>query len=71
MTQEQVEQEKKKIDAMSRKEMCRLHRFAKSGHPYFVTGSELNDHWENKWKELGGFTPEISKEIGWRNPKID
>jgi len=65
MTQEQVEQEKKKIDAMSRKEMCRLHRFAKSGHPYFVTGSELNDHWETKWKDLGGFTPEISKAIGW------
>jgi len=54
---------KKKIDLMSQEEMCRLWRFAPSGHPYFC--GEAGDYFKMKMKEKGGFTPEISKKIGW------
>jgi len=56
-----------KINNMSHIEMCRLWRFAPSGHPYFdstqpyykIFRARLYDH-------FGGFTPEISKEIGFK-----
>jgi hypothetical protein len=68
MTPEEIQQHKAAIDKMSREEMARLWRFAAAGHPYFVRG-EVSDHFEKRFKELGGFSPEISKEIGWERPK--
>lgn len=65
MTPEEIEQEKKVIDKMSQTEMASLHRFAPAGHKYFVTGSELHKHFSERFKQLGGMTPEISKQIGW------
>jgi hypothetical protein len=62
MTLEEIEKHKHIIDEMSQYNMCELHRFAPSGHPYFISGTELNDYWQKKFK---GFTPEISKELGW------
>lgn len=51
---------------MSQIEMARLWRFAPSGHPIFST---LNDPlfqiFEERFQELGGMTPKISKAIGW------
>lgn len=61
-----TDQEKAKIDAMSHEEMCRHWRFAKVGDPLlqgeagFYFKSRLFDH-------FGGFTPEISKRIGWES----
>lgn len=65
MTREEIEEHKAKIDKMTREEMCRLYRFAPSGHPYFVTGTEITDYFDKRFKELGGFSSEISKKIGW------
>jgi hypothetical protein len=66
MTREQVEAHKRAIDGMSQEDMCSLHRFAPSGHPYFDRhNQELVDYWTARFKELDGFTPEISKRIGW------
>ena len=57
-----TKQQKKDIDAMSQEQMARLWRFAPAGHPYFVTGTEAQKHFEARFK---GFTPELSKKVGW------
>jgi hypothetical protein len=64
MTEQEIAKHKKDIDAMSREAMCRLWRYAPSGHPYFVTGTEVWEHFDKRFKELGGFSPAISKMIG-------
>jgi hypothetical protein len=64
MTDEEIQKHKDDIDKMDREAMCRLWRFAPPGHPYFVTGTEVYEHFDKRFKELGGFSPEISKKIG-------
>jgi hypothetical protein len=59
------EEEIEIINKMSREEMCSLWRFAPAGHPYFKRGNGLTEAFEKRFKELGGFSPEISKKIGW------
>ena len=54
-----------KINNMSQREMASLWRFAKSGHPYFDSTKPFFEVFEKRFKSLGGFTPEISKSIGW------
>lgn len=65
MTREQIQAEKKLIDSMSQEEMARLWRFAPTGHPYFDRRLPLFEYFEKRFKELGGFSPTISKKIGW------
>lgn len=65
MTDEQVEKHTKDINNLSREEMCRLWRFTPSGHPYFNSALPLFDIFERRFEELGGFSPEISKKIGF------
>jgi hypothetical protein len=65
MTEEEIQKHKDAIDKLSREEMCRLWRFAPSGHVYFISGTEVHEHFDKRFKELGGFSPEISKKIGW------
>ena len=60
-----IQAEKDKIDNMSHEEICRLYRFALSGHPYFVSNTPLCDYFFERFNSLGGITPEISKHIGW------
>ncbi len=64
MTDEQIAEWKKKIDNMSREEMCRLWRFAPSGHPCFITGTKVTEYFKARFDSLGGFSPGISKRIG-------
>ena len=68
MTEEEIEKHKKNIDALTQTEMCILVRFARAGHPYFQVGP-VNDYFQKRFKERGGFTPAISKAIGWRRRK--
>lgn len=65
MEEKEIEEHKKKIDKMTQTDMARLWRFAPSGHPYFRNDLPLSDYFGTRFKELGGFTPSISKEIGW------
>lgn len=53
----------KVINGLSHYEMCRLTRFAPSGHKYFDTSKPYWKVFEKRFKKLGGFTPEISKKI--------
>ena len=53
------------INAMTQEEMARLWRFAPSGHKYFDNTKPYFKIFNERFKELGGFTPTISKKIGW------
>ena len=62
MESKEVVDGKRQIDAMSQKDMARMWRFTPAGHPFFITGTPLADYFKEKFK---GFTPELSKRIGW------
>ena len=53
------------INSMSQIEMARLWRFAPTGHLYFDSSKPYADIFKERFFELGGFTPSISKAIGW------
>ena len=64
MIQEEDEKLKATIDNLSHYEMCKIWRFAKSGNPY--TLGEVGQYFKDRlFKHFGGFTPEISKSLGW------
>jgi hypothetical protein len=65
MTDAELEKWKTKIAGMSRVEMASLRRFAPAGHPVFNSTLPLYDIFEKRFKELGGMSPQISKQIGW------
>jgi hypothetical protein len=51
---------------MEHYEMCMLWRFAPSGHPYFDKTLPYAEIFKERlFKHFGGFTPEISKSLGW------
>lgn len=55
---------KAEIDMLSHYDMCRIWRFAKSGDPY-ISG-EIGQYFKDRlFNHFGGFTPEISKSLGW------
>lgn len=51
------------VEAADREQICRWHRFLMSAQ----TGQEQEvlDRIVARFNELGGFTPELSKRIGW------
>lgn len=61
MTPEETEIQK--INNMSQAEMAQLWRFAPAGHQYFDNTLPYFEIFNKRFKELGGFTPKISKEI--------
>jgi len=65
MSPEEIKEWEDQIDAMSQIEMARLLRFAKVGHPVFNSTLPLYKRFTERFKELGGMTPQISKQIGW------
>ena len=65
MTPERIQQFKNEIDKMSQESMARLWRFAPSGHPFFDNNIPLYEYFKARFDKLGGFTPEISKRIGF------
>ena len=57
---------KKKIDAMTQCELARFYRFSPSDHPW-IQSPKVWDYFMKAFNNKGGFTPTISKEIGWKN----
>ena len=53
---------KRQIDAMSQFDLCRIWRFSPVGNP--LLQGDIGKYFEEKLKEKGGFTPEISKALG-------
>lgn len=62
MTDDQIQEWKDRIDGMTQQEMASLWRFAPSGHPVFDKNLPLFEHFQERFR---GFTPQISKAIGW------
>jgi len=55
---------KEEIDNLSHYEMCQIWRFSKSGNPYL--SGEVGQYFKDRlFEHFGGFTPEISKSLGW------
>lgn len=63
MTPEMTPEQKARIDSMSRIAMARMWRFAAVGEP--LLQGEAGEYFGKRFASLGGFSPEISKEIGW------
>lgn len=57
------EENKKLIDGMSQYQMAYKIRFSPAGDPLMC--GDLGDYFMRRFKELGGMTPEISKQLGW------
>ena len=64
-TPEEIEAINQEIDGMDQESMARRWRFAPSGDPIFRNDLPFYDRFKKRFDELGGFTPEISKRIGW------
>jgi hypothetical protein len=65
-TPKEVKKNLEEISRMSHYDMCALWRFAPAGHPYFDCTLPYVDAFKKRlFDELGGFTPEISKSLGW------
>lgn len=62
MTKKEIQNYKDKIDNMSQLEMARLWRLAPAGSVYFDASQPIYEYFQSKFK---GFTPKISKTIGW------
>jgi len=56
-------EEKAQIDGMTQLELCRTWRFAEC--PYHLLQGETGQYFAERLKEMGGFTPEISKQLGF------
>lgn len=52
------------INEMSQLEMASLWRYASFGHPYFDETKPFYEIFKKRFDELGGFAPEISKQLG-------
>lgn len=53
------------VNGLSHYEMARLFRFAPAGSPYFISGTPACEAFYKRWKELGGWNPALSKQVGW------
>lgn len=56
--------DKQRIDAMTHEDMARAWRFTPPGEWPFQAGPAF-DYFKQRFDELGGFTPTVSKCIGW------
>ena len=65
LNNEEIEKYKNQIENMSHSEMSILWRFAPVGNPIFDRRYPLYDIFKKRFDDFGGFTPEISKDIGW------
>jgi hypothetical protein len=64
-TEEEVKVWREKIPALTQMECAQLQRFAPPGHPIFDDRTDLFNLFSERFAEVGGMTPEISKRIGW------
>jgi len=71
-TQNEINNFETMIEEMDHETMCYKWRFSPSGSPLFrkdlitSSGKSLGDIFKKRlFEHFGGFTPEISKSIGW------
>ncbi|CAG2532949.1 hypothetical protein MAR621_03143 [Maribacter dokdonensis] len=56
----------KEVEGADLYQLCKWHRFLRS--PENEEEVKINNRLFARWTELGGFTPQISKAIGWTPP---
>jgi hypothetical protein len=58
----------KAVNELSHYDICRIWRFAETGHPLMqdLPGHRLAE----RLQEFGGFTPQISKSLGWSRDTV-
>lgn len=57
---------KQEIDILSHEDMCRHWRFGSGKRQWFDITNPLSEYFKKRlFDHFGGFTPEISKRIGW------
>ena len=62
----EFERMKADIDSLSHFSMCYMWRFGKAPKEYFDSTNPISEYFKKRlFDYFGGFTPEISKEIGW------
>lgn len=61
MTPEEL---KREIDGMTQYQLCQTWRFATVGNP--LLQGEVGEYFAAKLDKKGGFTPEISRALGWK-----
>jgi len=54
------------VEKADREQICRWWRFLPSAMT--EEGRKVQDRIAERFEEVGGFTPEISKRIGWTRP---
>ena len=64
-TPERTQEEIDRINQMSQLEMARMWRFTPSGHHFFDKTLPFFEVFDARFTALGGFTPSISKQLGW------
>jgi hypothetical protein len=58
---------KLEVDALTHEQMCRMWRFNQGNPKYFDSREPVSEYFKERlFKHFGGFTPEISKRIGWQ-----
>jgi hypothetical protein len=63
---ETLESLKLEVDALTHEQMCRLWRFGGGNPKYFDRTEPISGYFKDRlFKHFDGFTPEISKKIGW------
>lgn len=64
ISEQEFKEGKQRIDSMSHIELCHMWRFSSSGNR--LLQGRLGEYYKDRlYKHFGGFTPEISKLIGW------
>lgn len=57
---------KAEIDQLSHFQMCYMWRTGKANPAYFNKANPISEYFTSRlYNHFGGFTPEISKQIGW------
>jgi hypothetical protein len=60
------EELKAEVDELSHYSMCYMWRFGKGNPAYFDSTNPISSYFKDRlFVHFGGFTPEISKQIGW------
>lgn len=61
-----IENSKMEIDQLSHEDICRHWRFGTGKREWFDNTSPISEYFSNRlFTHFCGFTPEISKTIGW------
>lgn len=63
----EFEKNKREIDELSHMGMCRIWRFGGGKPEWFDSTNPLSKYFKERlFDHFGGFTPEISKILGWK-----